>query len=534
MQLLIFSLLYAVSAYSALAYLMFPDGITAIWPASGVFLAALLLMPRSQWWLVASSLFIIDFTVETTVGHILLLPAFIFSASLTLQALSGAWLIQRCIPNELHFDNLQDVILFLIVGCILPSAIFAIPPAIASALFLDGNFSTAYWWWAISNGMGILVVTPLLLSAKSDLINSIKSKSNKRRIELFILLAMTIWVTRYAFTTDNPSGATLAPYSYLTIPVLLLIAIRFNSSCTILASFLLACVALWYDGNNIIERGDSLIALQGFLIVVIGGTLLVAALVMERQRALRELRVHRNSLETLIEERTLSLKNACQELESFAYTVSHDLRAPLRSIDGFSRALEEDCEGKLNDTGKHFIARIKANAARMNHIIEDILSLSKVSRSEIKCNDTNLSDIANHIVMQFKENEPKRKVSVYIEDNIRGYCDRKLITIALENLLGNAWKYTSKTDNASIKFYTTQQNGKTVYTVEDNGVGYDMSQANKLFNSFVRLDTAANFEGTGIGLSTVARVITRHNGKVWTEAKMGEGASFHFTIGTDT
>jgi len=253
--------------------------------------------------------------------------------------------------------------------------------------------------------------------------------------------------------------------------------------------------------------------------------------ITERTQAEQELEQHRHHLEAMVVERTAELEETNKELESFSYSVSHDLRAPLRSIDGFSHALLEDYAMQLDDVGKSYLHRVRNGAQRMGRLIDDMLSLSRVMRHELNRKDINLGEMAQAVINKLQDYEPQRRVDVDIVAGIHGWGDAHLIDIALDNLLGNAWKYTGKTDQAHIEFGLTEKNDKKIYHVRDNGVGFDMKYADKLFGSFQRLHKADEFEGTGIGLATVARIISRHGGELWAEGVVGHGATFYFTLG---
>jgi len=265
---------------------------------------------------------------------------------------------------------------------------------------------------------------------------------------------------------------------------------------------------------------------------VIGVTSLVDD-ITERKQAELELEQHRHHLEAMVAERTAALELANQELESFSYSVSHDLRAPLRSIDGFSHSLLEDYAEQLDDTGRDHLQRVRNSAQRMGRLIDAMLLLSRVMRYKIKRENIDLGALAQAAIRKLRDYEPQREVEVDITSGLHGWGDAHLIEIVLDNLLGNAWKYTGKTDKPRIAFGSTNNNGKIIYHVRDNGVGFDMDYADKLFESFQRLHKADEFEGTGIGLATVARIIRRHNGRVWAESEVGQGATFYFTLGEE-
>ncbi len=252
--------------------------------------------------------------------------------------------------------------------------------------------------------------------------------------------------------------------------------------------------------------------------------------ISERKHAEDELKKHRDHLEELVAERTSELTRINSELEAFSYSVSHDLRAPLRAIDGFSQALQEDYSEQIDDTGNNYLQRICAGVQHMGELIDDLLSLSRVSRIEMNRTNVNLSLLAEKSICKLHEGDPQRKLEVNIADNIQAQGDIHLLEIVFDNLLANAWKYTSKKPSASIEFGMTKKENKEIYYVKDNGAGFDMQYAGKLFGAFQRLH-GNEFEGTGIGLATVSRIIHRHGGKVWAAAKLNQGATFYFTLG---
>lgn len=221
---------------------------------------------------------------------------------------------------------------------------------------------------------------------------------------------------------------------------------------------------------------------------------------------------------------------ANRELEAFSYSVAHDLRAPLRSIDGFSLALLEDYGAALDDEGKRYLAFVRESAQRMAALIDDLLALSRVSRSELRCERMDLSALARSVVARLRQTHPDRKVEVTIEDGLTDEGDERLLGVVLENLIGNAWKFTARRDRARIEIGAHAVDGHRAYFVRDNGAGFDMAFAPKLFGVFQRLHATTEFEGTGIGLATVQRVIRRHDGHVWADGEVDRGATFSFTL----
>ena len=249
--------------------------------------------------------------------------------------------------------------------------------------------------------------------------------------------------------------------------------------------------------------------------------------ITERKRAEEELREHRDQLEL----RTGELEAVNKELEAFSYSVSHDLRAPLRHIEGFSQALLEDYGGKLDDKGREYVEKVITSGRRLSRLVNDLLKLASLTRGKLQVKPVDLSSIAREVAETLRGSEPKRKVELEIADGSAANADPLLIRAVLENLLGNAWKFTAKKKKAKIEFGVTESEGRQAYFVRDNGVGFDQAKADKLFAPFARLHADREFEGHGIGLATVQRIVSRHGGRAWAEGLVGKGAVFYFTLG---
>ena len=260
------------------------------------------------------------------------------------------------------------------------------------------------------------------------------------------------------------------------------------------------------------------------------GRVVVMRDITEQVQAEQELEQYRNNLEALVKTRTAELEAINREVASFSYSVSHDLRAPLRSIDGFSQMLLEDYGDTLDDNARVYLSRIRNASQRMGVLIDDVLLLSRLSRKELSLHQVDLSPIAQDIAHKLADSEPERDVDFHIAGSLPARADRHLARILLENLLGNAWKYTRKRKRAVIEVGMRHDGLRNVYYVSDNGVGFDMQYAEKLFQPFQRLHSVSEFEGTGIGLATVAQIVRRHGGEVAAEGKLNAGATVYFTL----
>jgi signal transduction histidine kinase len=263
---------------------------------------------------------------------------------------------------------------------------------------------------------------------------------------------------------------------------------------------------------------------------------------LEEQR--KELQQQAKILEQRVAERTQELehrnealrRNAAEllaantELDAFAYSVSHDLRAPLRSIDGFSQVVLEDYAGQLGDAGQDALRRVRAASQKMATLIDDLLKLARVTRAEMRTERVDLSGIAQEIVLDIQRATPERAVEFAITPGLEAQGDARLLRVVLDNLLRNGWKYTGKQPQPRVEFTAKDDNGDRVFVIKDNGAGFDMRYADKLFGVFQRLHSAAEFEGTGVGLATVRRIINRHGGRIWAEGAVDQGAAFYFTL----
>ena len=252
--------------------------------------------------------------------------------------------------------------------------------------------------------------------------------------------------------------------------------------------------------------------------------------ISERKKAERKIQELNEQLEQRVQDRTAQLESANKELEAFAYSVSHGLRAPLRGIDGWSLALFEDYQSQLDARAHQYIERVRSETQRMGHLIDDLLQLSRVTRTDMQMTEVNLSEVAETVVDRLRKEYPERQIDIHIQPGLKVRADLALMEIVLTNLFNNAFKFTGKQPQARIEFGKIEIDGKTVCFIRDNGVGFDMDYSKNLFGAFQRMHKLSEFPGTGVGLATVQRIIHRHAGRIWADAKENQGATFYFTI----
>lgn len=513
------------------------SSISPVWPATGLALAGLLLWGNRLWPAIFVAAFLVNVTTlmpENASVVLRIIQAAGIASGNTLEAIAGAWLVNRFANGPRAFQRVSDVFRYTFLAGGLSTAISATIGTVtllACGLLAKAVFGTAWLTWWMGDMVGAVVLAPLILVWRAE--PSFHFRVN-RTLEALGLLVSLLLVSAINFSNMFSFSSKHYPLAFLFIPLLVWAALRFESRGVVVFISIICCLAV--DGTlhgfgsfAVTDQNGSLLMLQTFICVATLTALVLAASCVERNTVEGEFRRLSSELERRVEQRTSQLEGINKELEAFCYSVSHDLRAPLRTIRGFSEVLLDQYKAQLDPRGQDYLRRTCDAGLQMDKLIEDLLKLSRVARGEIQHQPINLSGIAQQIADELTKTEPGRAVEFAIAPNVSANGDERLLRLVMDNLLRNAWKFTGKKPQARIEF--GRENGDTSpFFVRDNGVGFDMAYAGKLFGVFQRLHSISDFSGSGVGLAIVQRVVNRHGGRVWADAKVNSGATFYFTL----
>lgn len=526
--------LAVATSYAAGGWLGFKFAGTSwpFWPANGITFAVLVNRPLAEWryYLPAAVLGELGFSLATGVPLGWLGYAVALLNVTEAAAVAGYCRLRLSAP----FD-LREVNRVLHFGAAVALCTAGSAALVTLLAWIEGKTELFSFWanFLIGDALGILVVGPALLAMTRSHAQAGRATARRRR-ESFLLFCMFVALCLVVFGWSGAGGVALQPY--LAIPGLCWIAMRFGTTGTSFGALVLSVIAVVMTAHGSgpfahlsdASLSQSLAAVQVFIAVTVITALLLGAAVSERRQALLALRTLNSELERRVAERTANLRSLAEELESFSYSVSHDLRAPLRAIDGFSRLAQEASPGFSSEGCAH-MSRVHQAVQRMDTLIDDLLRLSRVSRDEIHRVPIDLSALVSERVGELAQAHPPQRAQLSIAAGLTASADPHLLRLALDNLLSNAWKYSAHCAVVQIEFGVTEVDGGTAYFVRDQGIGFDMAYAGRLFAPFTRLH-GAEYEGTGVGLAIVRRVIERHGGKVWADAFPGRGATFYFTV----
>jgi signal transduction histidine kinase len=511
--------------------------VSPVWPATGIAIAALLLWGVGFWPAIFVGAFLVNITTvlphdASTVSR--LLQATGIASGNTLEAVIGTWLVNRFANGLNAFQRVNHVFRYLLLAGFLSAAISATIGTLSllgTGFLAKQTYGAAWMTWWLGHMVGAVLVGPLILVWSRN--PNVRLGVN-RAVEALLLLISILVISALNFSNMFSTGEKHFPLTFLFFPFLAWTALRFEARGVVAFISVICCLAingtLHGIGTFVIAgQNGSLLIMQMFICVASLTGLVLAAAVVERKWAEEQVRHLNQELEQRVQQRTAQLEGTNKELEAFCYSVSHDLRAPLRTIRGFSEVLLEQYKPHLDARGQDYLRRTCEAGLQMDKLIEDLLKLSRVSRSEIQHTEINLSAIAQEIAAELAKTEPGRTVEFAISPGVSANGDERLLRLVIDNLLRNAWKFTRKKPEGRIEFGRANGDASPFF-VRDNGVGFDMAYAAKLFGVFQRLHSAAEFAGTGVGLAIVQRIVNRHGGRVWADAKVNLGATFYFTL----
>lgn len=452
----------------------------------------------------------------------------------------AAVLLRRVLRVRIPFADLRDVLLYIAVaatGAPIVAAVFGVLLFVYVGAVPWHDFFPQAVTFATGDAIGFFTLVPALSILAAPLLTpqlALAREPQEKRIGLFERIALPVLILACAMVGYHwlSLGNVVPVYYFLFLPLVWMAArggLRFAAFGIAYADLSIVALDAWYR-----IPAESSLAYQSFVAASSLTALILGALVTQRWRRERE---YAGTLEKQVAERTMQLNEALsraastnKELQTFSYAVSHDLRAPLRAISGFVDALSEDLGTKLEEQERHYLERIVASVNRMNGMIEGLMGLATVSRSEMRPETVDLSDLARQLCDELLVSYPGRALTIVIEDDVTGVGDRRLLGNLLQNLLANAFKFSSKQHESRIEFGALRRNGELVYFVKDDGVGFDMANTANLFGAFQRLHSVSEFPGHGIGLATALRIAHRHGGTISAESEPGKGACFYFTL----
>lgn len=509
---------------------------TAVWPPSGIALAALLIFGLR----LVPGIFLGAFSANFAIfsanipQHSLsiLLGSSAISLGNTLEAVVGYYLVHRFLSGKEVLANVTSVMRFFVITlmvCMISATVGAISVITCTALPWSA-FGTAWATWWGGDILGILVLSPFLMVLGTTSREAWRAIS-LREFAIYYGLLIATCVLGFGSYFDSQVSQS---FSYLVLPFVIWSVFRFPVLVTCFSILTVATISILgtVQGNGPLrtdQLNESLLLLHLFVGTIALVSYALVAAVNERNykhKLLEQANWH-------LEAKARELGHMNDELDAFSYSVSHDLKAPLRRIHEFADLLVQDYRKYLDEQGGHYAERIKIIAGEAQDLINSLIMLARSSREVLQREHKDLGEIAKKVIEELKSQDPQREVNIRVQDGLYAYIDEKQFRIVLENLLSNAWKYTARKKDADIEVGLVGEMPSAFFYIRDNGVGFDNAYQDKLFIPFQRLHTDKEFEGSGIGLSLVQRVIHRHGGTIWAESNEGEGATFYFSVPQD-
>jgi signal transduction histidine kinase len=529
---LLVALVYYAFATLGLKLALPGTNATPVWPPSGLAFAALILLGSRAWPGVALGAFLVNVVGFISAG----MPPSTYvpvSAAIAIgnamEAVTGLYLLRHLAGREDPFLSSRRVFSFLaaaILMCAVSASVGPTAEALAGLTEVAGLGQVRLTWW-LGDLAGVLAITPLILSWAS---RPPRPWTRRRSAEAVLHLTCLVAACRLLSLEPALPKTVLLPFYVWSV-------FRFGlplASVSVALSTGLAASSAAAGAWGRPERLNSeLLVLQTYFVVMAATVLVMNALLEERRSAQEEIRGLNRLLESKVRRRTAQLAAVNADLESFDYSVAHDLRAPLRSIDNFSKILSDDYASRLDERGVEFLSRIRAACGRMARLIDGLLRVSVSGSGTLKLKEVDLSHLAREIFDRRTRSGPARTVRWKAPEKAPVRGDPDLLGIVMENLIDNAYKFTEGRDPAIIEFGVKSAPGGPVYFLKDNGIGFDTSQTDRLFGIFERLHDPARYPGTGVGLAQVLRLVRRHGGRAWAEGAADVGAIFYFTLAAE-
>lgn len=525
-------IVYYISAQLGLLLAFQETNASPVWPPSGIAFVAMLLFGKRIWPGIFAGAFLANYGIFIG-GDFSVASAAFLSVSVgvgnTFEALIGLFLLKRINGDIKLPSDVRGAFAFIIVICLmcLISSVVGTLTLYFSGIATGELISNVWFTWWLGDAVGILTVLPVLMVW----LNLFRIKMVVRGWYEFVTICFFSCLISVVVFYEWLLPEFISSLPYLVVPFMLWATFRFALLGAATSVFLISTVAVLgtvngYGGFAVESSHVSLLLLQSFIFILASTALLLAAAIQERDKSEEELKsVNRN----LISQKS-KLEESNDELEAFAYSISHDLRSPLRSIDGFSQMLKEDLADSMNDESKENLNRVRSAAQRMGRLIDDLLNLSRINQLDIVREEVDVAGVSVEIFDFLKFNDNDRQVKLNCASDLKVNADPTLMRVLLENLIGNAWKYSKETEQAVIEIGARKENDEDFIFIKDNGVGFDMDYVDKLFGVFQRLHNK-EIDGVGIGLAIVSRIIKRHGGKVAGKGTPGKGAEFWFSVG---
>lgn len=543
--------LYYLFARTGLLFVTDGGRIAAVWPAAGFQLAALILAGRDRRPTVAAALFGSNVAANLAVGHAL--PAATgFGVANIAEGLLAVWLLDRFAGPGIRFTRLRDLRVFILVAVLAGNAVTASVGGAVAFAAVGADFESACKIWWLADGCGMLLFTPFFVEWAAEGRERLSRPDFRRLAEGGIAFAL-LFAAFFLFIRPA-EGSDRIHNGYLLLPLLIWIVVRLETLGTVTVNLLFAGV-IFHLGMKGIDEGTGAMEMieqwQLFVSMTAGSMLVLSAVFSERRQAFRSLRTLNETLERQVSERTAAaedrarrlaesdvvqrrlvagLTEANAELDAFSWSVSHDLRAPLRAMRGYGRALREDFGERMGEQGICFLDRMRDASLKMESVIDGLMAISRVSRAEMRRVPVDLSAIAREAANDLRERHSGRAVEFVAPESMIADADPRMVRQIYQNLLDNAWKFTAGRPDARVEIGVDDPGNGPEYFVRDNGAGFDMEFAGKLFAPFQRLHPEEDFPGTGIGLATVRRAVARHGGRIRAASAVGEGTTFRFTL----